>query len=452
MATIEDLQNLIAIKSGLTFSPSQLNTIQNALKERMKIIKISSLETYYALLASNHIDGEKEWSQLYPLITTGESYFFRDKGHFQLLSKHVLPQIIENNKNQKKISLWSAGCSTGEEPYSLAILVREILGPNHDWKVKIIGTDINEEALQKARSGIYSEWSFRSIDEKYLKKFFKQKEQWHLDESIRDSLRFEKVNLIEDLYPNPSLGIYDIDLIVCRNVFIYFHGQAIQKVLDKFHQTLSPQGYLLTGHAEILSANTEAFQVELFPESHIWKRKNILHQGTNKKKKKKVPVTTSLLTMKEFKFQHTLNVNNKKEEKKPLATSKEREQGLLDKAREKANHKKHEEAIQYSQEHLQNNPFDASAYYLLGLIYLEQNQQSKAMEAFRKVLYLSPHYINAYIEIGYIYVEQGELRKARKTWEQAIEMLTKAPANIKYEGEASLEDLLQSLKTLLGDR
>ncbi|NJR21496.1 MAG: tetratricopeptide repeat protein [Richelia sp. CSU_2_1] len=271
---------LISSRIGLQVRPQDRTALSQKILTRMKAIKLALPEKYYQLLTERSLESQKEWRQLVLLVTTNESYFMRDKGQFSLLEKVILPELIEQKIKLKKtlgiqptLRLWSAGCSTGEEPYSLVILLKQLISDWSEWKILVLGSDINDAALEKAKRGIYSEWSFRLVDSQVQSRYFKQhKNEWEIDVNLRHSVDFKSVNLVSDNFPNLYNNIYNMDLIVCRNVFVYFEAKYISIVLKKFAQTLKPGGYLMTGHAELHGQTAGEFKPKIFPESVVYQR------------------------------------------------------------------------------------------------------------------------------------------------------------------------------------
>ncbi|HEY9850084.1 MAG TPA: CheR family methyltransferase [Leptolyngbyaceae cyanobacterium] len=293
-ALLERFVELISARTGLQIREQDKGSLANKIWMRLKLLRLSRAEDYYQVLAGNIAEGhsweqkrEKEWRELTHLLTTGESYFFRDKGQINLLSNRILPEIIEaknqqaktQNNQKRSLRIWSAGCSTGEEPYSLAIVLREILPDWEDWDILILGTDINQKSIEKAKEGIYSSWSFRLVENQLqMRYFYPRQTEWQIDDQIRKMVTFSYGNLVKDDYPNDRSIVSNMDLIICRNVFVYFDYKAIALVLKKFYNTLVPGGYLLTGHTELYNQELSCFQVMVFPESVIYKRNSEIKQ------------------------------------------------------------------------------------------------------------------------------------------------------------------------------
>ncbi|MBD0309788.1 MAG: tetratricopeptide repeat protein, partial [Microcoleus sp. T1-bin1] len=282
-AQIQLFIQLIATHMGLQIRPQDRSALSQKLLTRMKAVKIALPEKYYQMLAAPSRESQSEWCELALLLTTNESYFMRDKGQFSLLEKVIFPELIaqkiklhETSGIKPTLRIWSAGCSTGEEPYSLAIILKQLIPDWEKWEILVLGTDINQEVIEKAQRGIYSMWSFRLVDPELQRRYFeKGKIEWKIDRNLRQLVTFSCVNLVTDNYPNDSTDINNMDLIVCRNVFVYFEYQYISQVLKKFAKTLRPGGYLMTGHAEVHNHVMHDFQPKLFPESVVYQAKNV---------------------------------------------------------------------------------------------------------------------------------------------------------------------------------
>ncbi|MFB2768927.1 protein-glutamate O-methyltransferase CheR [Pelatocladus sp. BLCC-F211] len=265
---------LIAKHTGIKIRERDRGNLIQKIFLRMKTLKILYPEIYYKVLASSTIYSYLEWQKFIAILTNTESYFFRDKGQFKLLRNKILPEIIQRKQNYKTIRICSAGCSTGDEPYSIAILLKELIPNLEEWHVIILGLDINKEALKKAREGIYTAWSLRSLDTKTIQKYFiNSNNNYYLDEQIKKMVKFQYTNLVKDLFIHPYSDFRDMDLVICRNVFIYFEPTVIAKILEKFYHTLQPLGYLITGHTELCNQNLSNFQTKLFPESLVYIKK-----------------------------------------------------------------------------------------------------------------------------------------------------------------------------------
>ncbi len=202
----------------------------------------------------------------------GETYFFRDHGQFDLLRLRLLPELIERRRGVKTLRLWSAGCASGEEAYSLAMLVDMLIPQRDGWDILVLGGDIDPAALAKARRGHYGPWSFRMAPPALQQRYFRrQGEEWVLDERIRRMVTFSAVDLIGTPFPGGEFR--DMDLILCRNVFIYFGPDAVRAVADKLAASLSEGGYLMTGHTELIGQSMRNMRSRLFAEGVVYQRR-----------------------------------------------------------------------------------------------------------------------------------------------------------------------------------
>jgi len=191
-------------------------------------------------------------------MTTNESFFFRDQKPFEQFTGMVLPHLLENRKNQRSFRIWSAACSSGQEPYTLAMLLKENAAKLEGWKVDIVATDLSNQILDKARAGLYSQFEVqRGLPITLLVKYFKQTgERWQIDEGIRKMVKFQKFNLLDDMKP---LGRFDV--VFCRNVLIYFDPPTKSKILGNVAEQMPADGFLYLGGAETVLGTTDRFQV-----------------------------------------------------------------------------------------------------------------------------------------------------------------------------------------------
>jgi chemotaxis protein methyltransferase CheR len=206
--------------------------------------------------------------QLTARMTVGETYFLRNEHHFHVLREHVIPQILQENASKHEVRIWAAGCATGEEPYSLAIVLHQLLGDNHHWHVSILGTDLNPEFLEQARHACFRPWSFRGTDIHQDRNYFEaDRDVYRLTARVRKYVHFSYLNLVKDVYPSSLNGTLGLDLIVFRNVAIYLKREVVDGIVARFYDALRPGGWLLLGEAEITLAETRQFEARRFPHA-----------------------------------------------------------------------------------------------------------------------------------------------------------------------------------------
>jgi chemotaxis protein methyltransferase CheR len=263
------LSGLIYEHCGLYFDESSSFLLESRLQNRLRHHHFDSFLKYYHYLLF-HQDKVQEINELLDIITTNETYFFREKNQLDAFAGEILPELAQRKAAAGHIRVWSAGCSTGEEPYTLAILIKES-GMFEGWKIDIIGTDISQQVLKTARKAEYSQSSFRVTDESSIRKYFSNSSdgKYLLDESIRSMVHFGHHNLLDE----KTLGLIgECDVIFCRNVIIYFDKNAKAKVVNAFHRKLVPGGYLLLGHSESLMNITTAFKLKHLTKVMVYQK------------------------------------------------------------------------------------------------------------------------------------------------------------------------------------
>lgn len=265
------LRDYIHEKSGIFFNDSKKKLLQNRIFPRLLALNIKSFEDYYFFLKFNP-KGETEFKSMLSLITNNETYFFRENHQLDLLTDTVIPKMLEERKYSKPLKILSAGCSSGEEPYSISMAILEKL-PNLAAKrqIEVYGIDIDEKVLNKAKNEVYTRNSFRAIDPLFLHRYFIPLEEGkQIKEIAAKSVNFSWGNLV-DLSSYYELG--KMDIIFCRNVLIYFSDEMIEKVASNFFQLLNNDGYLFLGHSESLLRITDIFDTARFTESIIYKKR-----------------------------------------------------------------------------------------------------------------------------------------------------------------------------------
>jgi chemotaxis protein methyltransferase CheR len=252
------LKARVVARTGHAYYLDKDDLLIERLHRRLRAVGAKDLAAYGDLLA-DPVAGEAEWARLEAEITIGETFFFRYGEQFAALRTTILPGLVEARHRERSLRIWSAGCSTGAEPYSLAILVREILGEAlPDWRVSILGTDISTEALAAARAAEYGRWALRTMPPEERLRYFthlppkpgvRREGGFALRPEFRGMVRFEQGNLLAFAGPGgPEGGAYD--LILCRNVLIYFDAPTVSRVVHGLGRRLRPDGWLLLGHAE----------------------------------------------------------------------------------------------------------------------------------------------------------------------------------------------------------
>lgn len=256
---------------GLYFGDDSRFLLEKRLARRIADLGIGSFSTYHYLLRKDN-SGEEELATIIDMLTTNETYFFREMGQLRALIDEILPELLERTRGRRPgpVSLWSAGCSSGEEPYSIVMLALEAgLEPGRDFRV--YASDISRQVLHKARRGLYRQSSFRETDPLLRKRYFQEVENgtWRISDDVKRHVVFTRVNLM-DRSRISVLGTMDV--ILCRNVIIYFDVETKRHVIGTFAEKLHPGGYLLLGHSESLINVSNAFQLRHLRNDLVYRR------------------------------------------------------------------------------------------------------------------------------------------------------------------------------------
>lgn len=501
---LEAFIGLITEQTGLIVKERDRDNLRQAIYKRTQSLNLASPESYYRLLVSTSNTNSLEWQQIISFLTNNESYFFRDAAQIELLEKQVFPELIQRKQTTKTLRICSAGCSTGEEPYTLAILLKELIPDLLQWNLQIIALDIDCEALKKAAAGIYGSWSFRGVKPRIKQQYFQfQNNQYHLKSEIKEMVKFQNLNLVNDSFVQTTWELNNIDLFICRNVFIYFPEDKIATVLNKIYNSLQPLGYLLTGHTELAAQDLSYFKIKVFDESIIYQRpesNSLINTSANLIRIKQPKTVTNQLadldqiSSQQEKFNRLINSIEKsfQQSQKLLSNSLpkielpqvktnlslseieqlvEQQQYQLAIAKLQqlitqstnqidyyyllakiyADTGKHQDAIAVCQSALQIDSLAVSIYYLLAQVKEELGDFIEAKELLKKIIYLDQSFIAAYLNLSQLYQQEGDLKRAFKMQLAALNILKQLPQNQQIPGMGNLktQDLISQLETTI---
>ena len=250
-ADFEQYRSLIYNESGIHFTPTNRSILESRLKERLREKGLDSVKTYYASISKD----QGELKSFLDSITTNLTRFFRNQAHFDAMEKFVIPELlnIKKSSGNNTIRIWSAGCSTGEEPYTIAMLMNEVLPA--PWKYEIVASDLSLKCLMTAKEGFYAENRIVGIPDNYLKKYFDKVDGgFKARTELTSKIRFDYHNLKNDS------GQKNLDLVFCRNVIIYFDEAAQTEVINRFWDAMSSKSFLFIGHSESLFGMDTKFE------------------------------------------------------------------------------------------------------------------------------------------------------------------------------------------------
>ncbi len=270
------LRDLVYDYCGIFFQDDVSYLLERRLNSRLSELSLGSFIDYYRYLRFSS-ERRQELEEIVELLTTNETYFFREKYQLRALSDEILPELIERKAYERKLRIWSAGCSSGEEAYTIAMLLRE-REDLADWNLEVFGNDISRKMLQSARKGVYGRSSFRAIEPYFKDKYFEPVEDgmYRVVDDIRKITSFGQLNLMDEEMLQ-LLG--KVDVILCRNVLIYFDADARRKVVGTFFDKLDELGYLLLGHSESLINITTDFELLYLVNDMVYRKPRQVQLG-----------------------------------------------------------------------------------------------------------------------------------------------------------------------------
>jgi chemotaxis protein methyltransferase CheR len=256
--------------AGLYFDDDATFLIQRRLVPRLEALSLPDFSDYYRYLRAATAETRRaELEEIVERVTTNETYFFREGYQLAAFKDEILPALAESERRGRRLTIWSAGCSTGEEAYTIAILLLES-GLFGGWDVRIFGSDISRRVLQAARKGAYGRGSFRTTEPRILRRYFREVDGRHqVREEVRQMVSFGQINLFDE----PMTAIVgEVDIVFCRNVLIYFNHESRRKVIDTLHRKLIRGGFLLLGHSESLINVTTAFELVHLKNDMVYRK------------------------------------------------------------------------------------------------------------------------------------------------------------------------------------
>ncbi len=444
-SVVASFRTLFTEGTGIELKPDDTPHLDGLLQKRIRANRLPDGRDYLQLLKEHSPRSREEWRVLLDKLTVPESFFFRDRGQHEVLRHHLLPGIIREKRDRRELRIWSAGCSRGEEIYSIAILLRELLPDLPEWRLTLVGTDINPGGIDLARRAVYSHWSLRNLDAETTARYFHRTgDSWRLDPSIARMVEFHVGNLLTDNYPDPFGPLHDMDLILCRNVFIYMASPQVTRIVEKMIRTLRPGGALVTGHSETQGVRKDGLVSQHLPGSTVHFRRTAAPTSRVPASR---PACRTTPPPRPPKPRHP----EPRPVQPPDIRDAERlfDEGEHHRALVAVKHLPGEQRTSprvrrlEARIHLQLDELEAARdavdsllatagkraedLFLLALIQLASDETARAMETLNKVLYLDPGLIAAYVHLALFWEIRGNRKKAENLRKSALERLRRLP-------------------------
>jgi chemotaxis protein methyltransferase CheR len=416
---------LIHDRCGLDFPSSRLADLELVIADTLGITGLPNVDALLALFA-NGIQGEAVFQEMIADLTVNETYFFRNQPQFHALEHHILPELIGRRRASRQLRIWSAGCATGEEPYSLAILLERLLPDLSDWNIHLLATDINPDVLAKGQQGRYGEWSFRHVPEEIKGAYFTSLgTEFEIKPRLRSRVCFARLNLADDAFPSFFTQTNNMDLILCRNVLIYFRSETVRRIVGHFHRALAEDGWLIVGHAEPSQATFGQFATRNFPGTVVYQKAG----GTNTGPESKSHAYDSPKPLANGSGSDRLRSTARVERPPVRHKPPTEERSPYQKAKELADKRQWEEAENWIAIALGQDPLSAPAHYLHGLILMEKAQPAAALAALRSCLFADAEFVLGHMAFGELLAQQGHTERARKALDTVARLAAGRPAH-----------------------
>jgi len=472
------LSDFVASQMGLHFPRERWGELERGTLAAARELGFENVESCLHWLWSEPLT-RKQVEMLASYLTVGETYFFRERRAFEALETEVLPELIRMRQGaERRLRIWSAGCATGEEPYSVALLLRQSLADLQDWNITLLATDINPRFLQRAAEGRYPQWSFRDTPPWVQERWFREKKKGSFEilPSLRRMVTFSYLNLAEDVYPSLWNNTNAMDIIFCRNVLMYFAPQAMKKVVEKLYRSLVDGGWLVVSPSEASHLLFSQFVTVNFPGATLY-RKDSKRPATappppsrmDESPEVSLPLTLGppAETPWEFGFPPGLPepvafTPAQEEVAKPEPPSYVNAVALYERgqyreageevgawlqeqptdagamallARIYANQGQLAEALGWCDKAIAADKLSASHYYLRATILQERGSLEEAERALQRTLYLDPAFVPAYVVLGHLSRQRGKAKECEKHFENALSLLSR------YQREETLREL-----------
>ncbi len=411
------LKEHVVGSTGLAYYDDKDSDLAQRLGARLASIGLHDCGSYLEVLR-DPVRGRAESDALIAAITIGETCFFRHPEHFDAVRDRILPGLIERNREKRSLRIWCAGCADGQEPYSLAILLKtEMAAALEGWQVSILGTDINKISLTRARQARFEQWAFRSTPDYVRSRCFrKEGTRWTLLPEYREGVSFQYHNLVEHPFPSLVNSLSGFDLIVCRNVMIYFGPDRMRAMIGQFFDCLVPGGWLLVGPSEPNMTFFTSFRMVNAPGVTLYQRPEASAGGTRNNRH----VTALLSPAPELSRPNSFDSGPFRPRPAIAARTLPQE---LEEIRRQADCGAWESAVRRCEELIEKEGRNATLHFYRGLVLDQMQRHVEAERSLRRAIELDRNAALPPYYLGLLLQSRGDLRGAAKCFEGVVDLL-----------------------------
>jgi chemotaxis protein methyltransferase CheR len=405
------LKDQLIESTGLAFYGDRDEPLTKLVAERLAILGLRDCLSYAEFLAKGQT-GAAEMDVLIAKLTIGETYFFRDEEQFAAIRDVILPDILARNRFSRRLLIWSAGCATGAEPYSLAILLARELGEQlAGWKIAIHATDLNRTFLNRAAEGKFRAVAMRSTSEQVKRDCFsKDGLTWVIQPRYKEWIVFHQMNLMDSDFSASFPADTHFDLILCRNVMIYFSREMNNRLIGQFHQSLGDGGWLVVGASECNLSNLNLFRIVSTTSATLFQKKTLACPAVDKAKEQPPmrPVTVPAQSWAEPTPSQLLPVD-------------------LEGLRQLADHGDWESAAEYGKQLLSRNGLNAEVHFYHALIFEQLGIADEPELSLRHAIYLDRKFALAHYHLGLALKRGGKTAEAERSFRNVVKVLAGLP-------------------------
>ena len=463
---LSELGELVAREMGLHFPPERWRDLERGLRSAAGAFGFADTHACARWLLSAPLTrGQIE--VLASHLTIGETYFFREPQSFEIIEQEIIPGLLRSRRNgESRLRIWSAGCATGEEPYSIAIVLHRAIPDLAEWNITLLATDINPQFLEKAAIGVYSDWSFRGMPSGVRERYFQRRKDGRFEilPCVRKMVTFSHLNLADDAYPSLWNNTNAMDIVFCRNVLMYFAPAQAQKVVRNLHHSLVERGWLLVSPSEASQTLFSSFVAVNRPGATLY-RKDAWTQPMHEEappggaalpwplppaaseagldpgfaensdaqpmvsageSERAVPEGDSadepLILYEQGRYREAAESLQASLSRHPSDI-----EGMTLLVRAYANQGKLAEALEWCEKAVAVDKVNSATHYLRAILLQEQGATGEAEAAFRRTLYLDPQFVLAHVALGNLARQRGDRKRSAKHFENALGLLNRHP-------------------------